>query len=99
VSSTLENVQSLVRLLEVRVSDHGYEEVKVKKLHRTKLIHEGQYIAEVDVELIETEDEWSPCLSVEDAYKMDDVRELLIQGNIKSASQLSKVYTMIPVAM
>ena len=71
----------------------------MRKRHRTKLVHEGQYIAEVDVELIETEDEWSPCFSVEDAYKLDDVREALIQGNIKKASQYSKVYTMTPVAI
>ncbi len=28
----------------------------MSKRHRTKIIHEGQYIAEVEVELIETED-------------------------------------------
>ena len=71
----------------------------MKTRHRTKLIHEGQYIAEVDVELIETEDDWSPSLSLEDAYKLDDVREALLRGNIKKALQLSKVYTMTPVAM
>ncbi len=71
----------------------------MRKKYRTKLIHEGQYIAEVDIELIETEDEWSPSMSVEDAYKLDDVREALIQGNIRKASQFSKVYTMTPVAM
>jgi len=41
----------------------------MRKRHRTKLVHEGQYIAEVDVDLLETEDEWSPYLSLEDAYK------------------------------
>ncbi len=71
----------------------------MRKRHRTKLVHEGQYIAEVDVELLETEDEWSPCLSLEDAYKLDDVREALRQGNIKAASQYGKVYTLTPVAM
>ena len=71
----------------------------MRKRYRTKLVHGGQYIAEVDVELIETEDDWSPCLSVEDAYKLDDVREALLQGDIKTASQNSKVYTMTPVAM
>ncbi|MCK5201918.1 MAG: hypothetical protein KAR21_26375 [Spirochaetales bacterium] len=71
----------------------------MRKRHRTKLIHEGQYIAEVDIELVETEDEWSPSMSVEDAYKLDDVREALLQGNIRKASQYSKVYTITPVAM
>ena len=64
----------------------------MRRRHRTKLVHEGQYIAEVDVELLETEDEWSPYLSMEDAYKLDDVREALRQGNIEAASRYSKVY-------
>jgi hypothetical protein len=71
----------------------------MRKRHRTKLVHEGKYIAEVDVELLETEDEWSPYLSLEDAYKLDDVREALRQGDVKAASQHGKVYTLTPVAM
>lgn len=71
----------------------------MRKRHRTKLVHEGQYIAEVDVELLETEDEWSPYLSLEDAYKLDDVREALRRGNIKAASRYGKVFTLTPVAM
>ena len=43
----------------------------MKKRSRT-LIHEGQYVAEVDVELLETEDEWSPYLSLQDAF--DEIR-------------------------
>ena len=71
----------------------------MRKRHRTKLVHEGQYIAEVEVELIEATDEWSPCISLEDACKLDDVRESLHQGNVKAASQYGKVYTLTPVAM
>ena len=71
----------------------------MKKRRRTKLVHEGQYIAEVEVELIEAADECSPCISLEDAYKLDDVRESLRQGNVKAASQHGKVYTLTPVAM
>lgn len=41
------------------------------------MVHEEKYLAEADVELIETNDNWSPCLSLEDAYKLDDVREAL----------------------
>lgn len=44
---------------------------------RIKYVHQGQCVAEVDVELIESEDEWVPYLSVEDACKLDDVRELV----------------------
>ena len=70
----------------------------MRKRHRTKLVHEGQYIAEVDVELLETEEEWSPYLSLEDAYKLDDVRDALRQGDVKAASQHGKIYTLTPVA-
>ncbi len=70
----------------------------MRKRHRTKLVHEGQYIAEVDVELLETEEKWSPYLSLEDAYKLDDVRNALRQGDVKAASQHGKIYTLTPVA-
>lgn len=71
----------------------------MKKRSRTKLVHEGKYVAEVDVELLETEDEWSPYLSLEDAYKLDNVREALRRGDVKAAAQHGRVYTLTPVAM
>lgn len=54
---------------------------------------------EVDVGLIETDDAWAPHLSLEDAYKLDDVREALRRGDVKVAAQHGKVYTLVPVAM
>ena len=63
-----------------------------------KLVHEGQYVAEVDVELIETDAGWSPYLSLEDACKLDDVRDALRRGDIKAASRLARVFTLTPVA-
>lgn len=65
----------------------------------TKLIHEGEYVAEVDIALIITEDEWSPYLSLQDAYKLDDVRRALRQGDVKSAAKMARVFKLIPVAM
>jgi hypothetical protein len=59
--------------------------------HHTKLIHEGQYAAEIDVELIESAEGWAPYLSLEDAQKLDAVRETLRQGDLKRASQLARV--------
>jgi hypothetical protein len=42
---------------------------------------------------------WAPYLSLDDAYKLDDVREALRDGDIKRASQLSaRVYRLTPVA-
>lgn len=69
----------------------------MKTKSRTKLVHEGQYVAEVDVSLIEAEEGWSPYLSLDDAYRLDDVREALRNGDIKRASQLGRVYTLVPV--
>jgi hypothetical protein len=69
------------------------------KRHHTKLLHEGKYVAEVDVELIETDEGWAPYLSLEDAYKLDDVRDALRRGDIKSAARLARVFTLTPVAV
>ena len=67
-------------------------------LARAKLVHEGEYVAEVDVALIITDDEWSPYLSLLDAYKLDDVRQALRQGDIEAAAKLGRVFKLIPVA-
>lgn len=66
---------------------------------KTKFIHEDKYVAEVDVELIVDETEWSPYLTLEEAYKLDDIREALKRGDIKAASKMAKVYEMHPVAV
>jgi len=64
----------------------------------SKLVHEGTYVAEVDVETIFTDDGWSPYLSVEDAYKLDDVRDALRRGDLKAATQIARVYSLTPVS-
>jgi hypothetical protein len=63
-----------------------------------KFLHEGNYVAEVDVELVETDAGWSPYLSIDDAYRLDDVREALRRGDVKAASRLARVYTLTPVS-
>ena len=65
---------------------------------RTKIVHEGKYIAEVDVELLEDETGWSPYLSLDDAYKLDDVKEALRRGDIAAASRSSRVFSLTPVS-
>lgn len=65
---------------------------------RKKLVHEGDYVAEVEVQLIEEEDGWSPYLSLEDAERLDQVREALRQGDVKAASQLARVFHLTPVS-
>ena len=63
-----------------------------------KLVHVGDYVAEVTVEMIYTDDEWSPYLSLEDALKLDDVRDALQQRDLKTAQRLARVYTLAPLA-
>jgi len=63
-----------------------------------RLVREGEFVAEVDVELVETEGAWTPYLSLEDAYKLDDVRDALRAGDIKRAALLAeRVYRLTPV--
>ena len=74
------------------------EKIMKKRLYK-KLIHEGQYVAEVDIELIDTDEGWSPYLSLEDAQKLDDVRDSLRRGDLQSASRLARLYTLTAVAV
>lgn len=71
----------------------------MKKRHYTKLVHEGQYVAKVDIELIDTDEGWSPYLSLDDAQKLDDVRDALRRGDVKVAGRLANVFTLTPVAV
>ena len=64
-----------------------------------KLVREGDLVAEVEVSLLEGEGGWAPYLSLDDAYKLDDVREALKQGDVTRASRLAtRVYRLTPVA-
>ena len=64
----------------------------------TRLVREGEFAAEVAVTLVESSGGWTPYLSLEDAYKLDDVREALRTGDVRRASQLaSRVYRLTPL--
>ncbi len=71
----------------------------MKRRSHVKLVHEGDYVAEVDVELIYAEEGWSPYLSLDDATKLDDVREALRRGDLAHATQLARIYTLTPVSL
>ena len=75
------------------------EETQMSTRKRTKLIHEGSYVAEVDVEILEEPEGWSPYLSLEDAYRLDDVRQALRRGDVKAAARKSRVFSLTPVAV
>lgn len=63
----------------------------------TRFVREGSYAAEVDVELIEEDNGWSPYLSLNDARKLDAVREALRRGDLEAASRLARVFSLTPV--
>jgi hypothetical protein len=71
----------------------------MKKRKQTKYIHRDQFVAEVEVELLVTDDDWSPYLSLQDAYKLDDVREALQRGDLKTASKYARLFVKQPVAI
>jgi hypothetical protein len=71
----------------------------MKKRRSTKLIHEGKYVAEVDINLLDSKEGWSPYLSLEDALKLDDVRAALRRGDLENAARMSRVYTLTPVGV
>lgn len=67
---------------------------------KRKYIHEGRYVAEVEVELIVDDSGWSPYLSLEDAYRLDDIRAALKRGEVEeAASRHARIYELHPVAV
>jgi hypothetical protein len=63
-----------------------------------RLVREGELVAEVNVSLVEAEGGWTPYLSLEDADKLDDVRDALRAGDVKRAAQLAdRIYRLTPV--
>ena len=74
------------------------EEARMSGRSTRRLVREGEFVAEVEVELVEAQGGWTPYLSLPDAYKLDNVREALRAGDIGRASQLAdRVYRLTPV--
>jgi hypothetical protein len=63
-----------------------------------KLVREGNYAAEVPVDLVEGQDGWSPYLSAADAQKLDAVRHCLRAGDLAAAARYGRVFELTPVA-
>jgi len=74
------------------------EEEDVSSKLSKRLVRVDDLVAEVDVHLTEGKEGWPPYLSLDDAYKLDDVREALSVGDLKRAAGLaSHVYRLTPV--
>lgn len=52
-----------------------------------KLIHEGKYVAEVAINLENSDESWSPTMPADDAHKLDTVRLALQRGDIAEAGK------------
>ena len=64
---------------------------------QVRFVHEGEYAAEVEVELLDTGEGWAPYLSLEDAQRLDEVREALRRGDLQTASKLSRLFRLTPI--
>ena len=71
----------------------------MRKKRYAKLVQEGGYVAEVELDLIESDEGWLPYLSLDDAYKLDDVRDALRHGDLRRASRQARLYKLTPIAV
>ncbi|MFC1735360.1 hypothetical protein ACFL1X_04535 [Candidatus Hydrogenedentota bacterium] len=71
----------------------------MRRRHHTKLIHEGDYVAEVDVELVDVDKSWAPYLTLSEAQKLDDVRDALRRKDLKEASRYARIYILTPATL
>jgi hypothetical protein len=63
-----------------------------------KLIHEGKYAAEVEIELHYGDESWSPTMSAADARKLETVMLALRCGDVAEAAKYGRVFELTPVA-
>ena len=64
----------------------------------TKLVREGDLAAEVAVQLLDEPNGWAPYISLDDAYRLDDVRAALRAGDVAGATRLAdRVYRLTPI--
>ena len=74
------------------------EETNMTVRSARRFVREGAFAAEVNVELVESDGGWTPYLSVDDAYKLDNVRDALRAGDLERASRLAtRIYRLTPV--
>jgi hypothetical protein len=65
---------------------------------RQEFIHEGKYAAEVTIDLLYSDENWSPTMSADDVRKLETVRLALRRGDIAEAAKHGRVFELTPVA-
>ena len=63
-----------------------------------EMIHEGKYAAEVVIELLYSDESWSPTMSANDARKLESVRLALRRGDVAEAVKYGRVFELKPIA-
>jgi len=66
--------------------------------NRTKLIHEGDYVAKIEIVIEQSDGPWGPYVSPDEAMKLDAVRIALRKNDIEAAAKYGKVYRLSLVA-
>ena len=68
------------------------------KSEKSHFIHEGRYVAEVEVAYVDDKSPWWPIVEKEDVFKTDQVRSILRRGDVKAAAKEAKVFELMPLA-
>ncbi len=63
-----------------------------------KRIHEGKYVAEVEVTLHYSGTDWDPTIDLPDIQKLERIQLALRRGDVKAAAKEAKVFELLPLA-
>jgi hypothetical protein len=65
----------------------------------TKHIHEGKYLAQVEITHHYDGSGWEPTITVEDVRKLERVRAALRARDVAAAAREAKVFELVPLAV
>jgi hypothetical protein len=77
--------------------DERFQSEAAMNRRTTKLIREGEYVTEVEVELSDSPEGWEPYLSLADAKRLDEARAALRRGDLTAAAGIGRVFRLTPV--
>lgn len=63
-----------------------------------RFVHTEKYAAEVEVELVPDDNAWGPYLTMDDALKLDRVKDALKRGDVAAASREARVFRLMPLS-
>lgn len=61
---------------------------------QTQLLHVGNYMAKLEIELEDEPEAWGPHVAPEVLERIDTVRAALRQGDIDTASEYAEIYSV-----